>query len=178
MPEINFTLPTPVDEQLLVGAVFAESSTKYYGGENSDEKICISLCVINMAYYARQKKSGGKTCYNSSYGDGTILSAIRKGFVAYGGTMWGKVMSGDRLKSKKDLEKALNADEVEHLRLSVNAVGANSISSAPLNFSGLNNRVPLQFNKAENSPPSSRTEKVGKVGSHTFYGFKAGRECE
>ena len=178
MSVINFDLPAGAEQQLLTGAIFAESSTKHVGGENAGEKICIGMAVVNMAYYARLRKPGGGRCYNNSFGSGTILSAIITGFVAYGGAMWNKIMSGDQLRPKAALERALNADEVEHLRLSVEALDSINTGGAPLSYAGLGGARPLQFNQAENSPPSPRTESIGRAGSHTFYGFKRGRECE
>lgn len=180
MPGINFQLPTEADKQLLLGIIFSESSTKHYGGENADEKICIGLCVVNMAYYAKQSTMSGKRCYNSSYGNGTILSSIQKGFLAYNSPRWNKIMTGNTLKTKAILETSLNPDEIEHLRLSVVALASVSTSTASTQtYSGLSNRIPLQFNQAANSPPSDRLEKLGKLGTkHTFYGFKIGRECQ
>ncbi len=178
MSTINFDLPTEPDKQLLTGAIFAESSTKHYGGEHADEKTCIGMCVVNLAFYARQRKPNGGRCYNNSYGSGTILSAITTAFVAYNGAMWNKAMAGNALKSKAQLERDLNADEAEHLRLSIEAANGINILAAPLAYSGFANKRPLQFNQAADRPPSPRTERIGRAGAHTFYGFKQGRECE
>lgn len=174
---IDFNLPTDVKSQLLVGALFAESSTKFYGGgENPAEKTAIAQAIVNMAFYAGQSKMSGKKCYNSSYGDGTILSAVKRAIVAYGKDRWNLVMASDKLKSKADLEKVLNSFDVEHLKGCVEAVNALS-SSVPIT-NGSFGRIPLQFNQAKDSPPSTRTEKIGKEGAHTFYAFIDGRECQ
>jgi hypothetical protein len=37
---------------------------------------------------------------------------------------------------------------------------------------------PVAFNKAFNSPPSKRMQKIGRIGSTTFYGFKPGRYAQ
>jgi hypothetical protein len=42
----------------------------------------------------------------------------------------------------------------------------------------LKGRIPVAFNKANNSPPSKREEKIGRIGPTTFYGFKEGREVQ
>jgi len=58
---IDFALPTDTKSQLLVGALFAESSTKFYGGgENPGEKTAIAQAIVNMAFYAGQSKINGK----------------------------------------------------------------------------------------------------------------------
>lgn len=174
---INFDLPTDAQKQILVGALFAESSTKFYGGgEDGGEKTAIAQAITNMAFYAAQGKMNGKKCYNSSYGDGTLLSAVKRAIVAYDKKQWNLVMSADRLKSKADLEKVLDQFGIEHLKGCVETVNALS-SVIPMSNSTFG-RIPLQFNQASNSPPSPRTEKIGKAGAHTFYAFKSGRECQ
>ena len=174
---IDFDSPTDAKRQLLAGALFAESSTKFYGGgEDAGEKTAIAQAIINMAFYAGQSKMGGKKCYNESFGDGSVLSAIKRAIVAYGKDRWNLVMSGDKLKSKADLEKVLNKFDVEHLKGCVEAV--NALSSAVPISNGTFGRIPLQFNQATDSPPSPRTEKIGKAGAHTFYAFIVGRECQ
>jgi len=51
-------------------------------------------------------------------------------------------------------------------------------NEAPQGIAMLENRAPIAFNQADNTPPSDRMEKIGskKLGSHTFYGFKKDRE--
>jgi len=75
-------LPTDAMLQLLTGAVFAESSTGWYGGENHDEKAAIAWAILNMTHYATLKPPGSRRGYNSAFGDGTVLSAIRRAIVA------------------------------------------------------------------------------------------------
>lgn len=176
---INFNLPTDARSQLLVGALFAESSTRNYGGgENPAEKTAIAQAIINMAFYAAQRTMNGTRCYNDSFGDGTILGAIRRAIVAYGQTRWNLVMSANQLKSKAELERVLTPDDVEHLRGCVVAVNQIGNAAAPLSNNVFGRRIPLQFNQAANSPPSPRTERIGREGAHTFYAFKIGRECQ
>ena len=175
---IDFDLPTDAAKQILVGAIFAESSTKFSGGgEDAGEKTAIVQAIINLSYYAGQSKMNGKKCYNSSFGDGTILGAVKKSIHAYGQTRWNLVMVNDKLKTKAILEKVLDQFDVAHLKNCVETVNKHSSAAAPVSNDTFG-RNPLQFNQAKNAPPSPRTEKVGKVGAHTFYAFITGRECQ
>lgn len=171
-------LPTDPMVQLLSGAVFAESSTRWFGGEDHDEKEAIAWAILHMSHFATLKPEGRSRGYNAAFGDGTVLSAIKKAIVAYEGPRWDLIMSGTALKPDSSLERLDPADR-EHLQLVVTVVAA--IGPAPVlphRLVTLENRIPLQFNQANNSPPSPRTEKIGKLGKHTFYAFKAGREAE
>lgn len=165
--------------QLLTGAVFAESSTRYYGGEDHGEKEAIAWAILNMSHYATVKPAGRTRGYNSAFGDGTVLSAIRKAIVAYEMPRWSLVMNGVTLKPGATLTRLDPADR-EHLVLVLAVI--NVISSAPPlphALATLGNRIPVQFNQAKDSPPSKdRQERIGKLGRHTFYSFKAGREAE
>ena len=175
---IDFDLPTDAAKQILVGAIFAESSTKFSGGgEDAGEKTAIVQAIINLAYYAGQSKMNGKKCYNSSFGDGTILGAVKKSIHAYGQTRWNLVMVNDTLKTKKILEKVLDQFDVAHLKNCAETVNLWSSATAPVSNDTLGG-IPLQFNQAANSPPSPRMKKIGKAGAHTFYAFIAGRECQ
>ena len=88
--------PKDPNLQLLVGVIFAESGSKNYGGgENASEKEAIGKTFVNAAYYAAMKEQGGKKCYNDSFGDGTILSAIQTMAVAYSTAIWNRVMNGN-----------------------------------------------------------------------------------
>ena len=88
--------PKDPNLQLLVGVIFAESGSKNYGGgENASEKEAIGKTFVNAAYYAAMKEQGGKKCYNDSFGDGTILSAIQTMAVAYSTATWNRVMNGN-----------------------------------------------------------------------------------
>lgn len=171
---IDFELPSAPNEQLLVGMVFAESSSGVAASD--DEKRCIVECVLNMAFYATYAVQN-KKCYNASFGDGKILSAIKLGSVAYGGPQWNRVMNGNALWSKAELEKKLIPSEVAKLKMCVLVVQGTVNLVTPVANSG-SNRILIQFNGAENAPPSPRQEKVARYGSHSFYAFKSGRECQ
>ncbi|MBL0009906.1 MAG: hypothetical protein IPP22_00565 [Nitrosomonas sp.] len=86
---IEFTLPSDKDQQVLVGLAFAEAS-----GTDASEIAAIVGCLVNVAYYARYKEPPRK-CFNDSFGDGTILSAIKRSSIAYESAQWKRVMSGD-----------------------------------------------------------------------------------
>jgi len=178
-------LPTDKKTQLLVGLIFAESSSKNWGGgDNEDEKIEMGLTVLNRTYYATQNAPNGRN-YNKTFGSGTVLSALQYHgeFVAYGGDRWKQVMNGDSLKSKAELDK-LQLFEKEHLSLSIDAAAFCTDGKAPLptGLAGIGDpagQFPIAFNKAANSPPNSaRMVKFLHVGSHTFYSFIAGRETQ
>ncbi len=179
MAKIDFELPAKAETQLIAAVIFAESGTAAFGGANEDEKYCIGLAVRNMAHYAKYT-GGARKCYNQHFGDGTVLSAIKSTIQAYKTKMWLMIMSADALKDKAALEAALSDAYVAHLRGAVEA--AEKAAKVPLLPAkgpvGVKSRPPLQFNKAANSPPSPRMELLGKLGSHSFYGFKAGRECQ
>jgi hypothetical protein len=175
----ELTLPTDPMLQLLSGAVFAESSTRWYGGENHEEKEAIAWAILNMSHFATVRPDGARRGYNSAFGDGTVLAAIRRAIVAYEGGRWTLVMNGVSLKPRSNLDRLDPADR-EHLRLVF--VVTNAISPAarlPHALASLNNRIPVQFNQANDAPPSAdRQEKIGRLGRHTFYAFKPGREAE
>lgn len=172
-------LPTDPMLQLLTGAVFAESSTRWYGGEDHGEKEAIAWAILNMSHYATVKPAGRQRGYNSAFGDGTVLSAIRKAIVAYGAPRWNLVMNGTTLKPAASLDRLDPADR-EHLVLCL--VVTNAISPSPTlprSLATLGDRIPVQFNQANDSPPSrDRQERIGRLGRHTFYAFKQGREAE
>ena len=174
---MGLNLPTDPMLQLLVGAVFAESSTRWYGGENALEKEAIAWSILNMSHYATVTK--GTHNYNRAFGDGTVLSAIRKAIVAYGSPRWNVVMDGNQLKPEASLNR-LEPGDRDHLELVlqvVNAIGPAPRLPHPL--ASLENRIPVRFNQASNSPPSAqRQERIGKHGRHTFYAFKVGREAD
>jgi hypothetical protein len=185
-------LPETLERQLLVGVIYAESGSKAYSGEeNADEKLAIGWTFVNRAYYAQFKPVDGKhKCYNESFGDGTLVSAVKTGSAAYNpvdkdnkkvdNAPWYDIMNGNRLKSLEDLAKSLEEPaKLEHFKLSVEA--ANKIDpyvKKPRALPKLGERIPVAFNQATNQPPSpQRMERIGKLGVHTFYGFKPGREC-
>lgn len=179
MTRAALVLPTDPMLQLLTGAVFAESSTRWYGGEHHDEKEAIAWAILNMSHYATVKPHGRSRGYNSAFGDGTVLSAIRKAIVAYEGPRWDLVMNATALKPVSDLNRLEPADH-EHLALCLAVTNAISPAPAlPRALVTLGDRIPVQFNQANDSPPSrDRQEKIGRLGRHTFYAFKPGREAE
>jgi hypothetical protein len=175
---IDFPLPYGEDAEALTGAIFSESTGMAAAGDYDKEKDCVGLAIINAAYYATWKPNAGATCFNSSFGNGTIIDAVRRIIVAYGKARWKLIMTGDRLKSKAELEAALTPPDADHLKRTVNAVNRIYPSNPPVTYAPLS-RVPLQFNQAIDSPPNpQRQEKVGRYASHTFYAFKKGRECQ
>lgn len=175
----DLTLPSDPMLQLLSGAVFAESSTRWAGGENHDEKEAVAWSILNMSHFATVKPPGARRGYNAAFGDGTVLSAIRKAIVAYEGPRWQLVMNGVTLKPRSSLDRLQPADR-EHLRLVLivtNAIGP--APTLPRAVASLGNRIPVQFNQANDAPPSrDRQEKIGRLGRHTFYAFKENREAE
>lgn len=175
MGKIDFQLPTDTDEMLVVGAIFSEATTG--ANASDDEKRAIGQCVLNMAYYARMTTQNGKKCFNTTFGDGTIIKAIKTSVKGYDTPRWRLVMNGDVLKTKAALEKDLDALETAVLKNVVSIAAAVMKEALPA-AGPSSTRVPLQFNQAANDPPSKREEKIFNLGSHTFYGFIAGRECQ
>lgn len=172
MAEVDLEIPTDISRQQLVGAVFAESSTKHWGGgENDQEKKAIVCAIVNMAFYAKKCPK-----WNKALGDGTILGAIKQALVAYNKDRWLKVMGADKLLPVAVL-KGLAPDDLEHLKLTLNVVKNMQIETAPLRLDDPA-VYPVQFNKAANSPPSGRFTFCARLQSHSFYAFIAGRECE
>lgn len=168
---IDFSLPTDSDSQLLVGLTFAEAS-----GTDASEIQAIAACLVNCAYYANFKQPP-KKCYNESFGDGTILSAIKKCSQAYESRQWKRVMDGDALQSKAALEAVLIPVEVAKLKACCDGVATVTAGEVPYSDQAAKRNL-IQFNQATNSPPSVRQEKVTAYGVHTFYAFKSGRECQ
>jgi hypothetical protein len=173
--EAGLALPTGATEQLLVGMIFAESSTS--GG--ADEKRCIGLCAMNMAYYATlTPPEGKKRCYNDTFGDGTVLGALKKGFPqSYKSARWNVVMDGDKLKTEAKIKAILQAADMAHFKAVLTAAADAAKVTAPAQ-DPTSKKTPVQFNQARDSPPSKRQEKIATYKPHTFYGFKAGQECE
>ncbi|MGA1841276.1 MAG: PKD domain-containing protein [bacterium] len=176
-------LPSEKTRRQLAGLIYAESGTKEWGGENSEEKAAIGSTVINRAYYATLTPASGRgKCYNQDFGSGTFWSAIifPGQFKGYGTSMWDEVMSGDDMKSYQQLNEDIKGISKRlHLNNSISA--AKRLPSTPqlVGLGGLGGLAPIAFNKATNSPPNpARMEKIGRHGSHTFYGFRTGRECD
>ncbi|MEZ4296782.1 MAG: hypothetical protein R3B70_17580 [Polyangiaceae bacterium] len=175
----ELTLPTDPMLQILTGAVFAESSTRAFGGESHEEKEAIAWAILNMSHYATVKPERARRGYNTNFGDGTVLGAIRSSILAYESPRWRVVMNGLTLKPQRELSRLVPGDH-EHLRLVL--LVTNAIGPAPIlpgALATLGNRIPVQFNQANDSPPNpARQEKIGRLARHTFYAFKVGREAE
>ncbi len=176
----GFQLPDDPTIESLVGVIYCESSSKNWGGgESDDEKEAIGWTFVNIAYYAKHKPEGKKHCYNKDMGNGTILSAISMKSLAYNGALWKQIMVGNALKPLATLAKTLDSFQKAHLELCVDA--ANAIGAHPEGahtLSTLADRAPIGFNKAKDSPSNpERLEKIGRLGSHSFYAFIKDREC-
>src|SRR5262249_19644838 len=150
-------LPETVERQLLVGVIYAESGTKAFSGEeNPDEKLAIGWTFVNRAYYAKFKgPDGNKKCYNDDFGDGTVLSAIKKGSAAYNpvdkngnkvdNAPWHDVMNGNRMKSLDELVESLKEPgKLEHFKQSVEAAHKiDPYTNKPKGLPKLNNPIPI-----------------------------------
>lgn len=179
-------LPSRRDAQLLTGLIFAESSSRDWprrgGGENEQEKIEMGLTVLNRTHYSQLRGPHGY--WNGFFGNGTVLGALQVPgeFQAYNGERWNLVMRNNNLKSVAELNK-LQFYEKEHLRLSVEAANfcTDGNPPPPTGVAGVGqppSLFPVAFNRASNSPPGPRMFKFVRLGSHSFYAFKAGREAE
>src|SRR5262249_5628399 len=104
----GFKLPDDPTIELLLAVIYSESSTRYAGGEDPDEREAIGWTFVNIAYFADHVPNGKKHCYNKDMGDGTILSAIRHKSLAYNSPMWNDIMNGNALKPLAVLEKKLD----------------------------------------------------------------------
>jgi RHS repeat-associated protein len=166
----------------LVGAIYAESGTQGTGGEDANEKLAIGETFLYQAEIMQ-------TCpkYNN-FGDGTLWGAIQTSSTAVGGARWNEVMNGTSrtcdLRSRDTLAKTLSYQPTRlHLINSVLAVNefglsGNVVPGLP-ELDQLGGRIPIAFNKAFNRPPNKRREeKIGRIGTTSFYGFKPGRECQ
>ncbi len=177
----GFRLPDDPTVELLVAVLYAESSSRSWGGcENADEKEAIGWTFVNIAHFASHIPEGKKRCYNSDMGVGTLLSAIKSKSLAYNSALWKQIMDGDALKPLAALSKTLQPSQQAHLELCVDAaVAIGSHPEGPHPLTTLGDRAPIEFNKARNSPGNPRRlERIGGLGAHSFYGFIAGRECE
>jgi RHS repeat-associated protein len=186
---INAALPIPPypstqPARQLVGAVYGESSTPSSGGgEYPDEKIAIAETFAYQAYFATVYPK-----FDKNFGDGSLWGAIQKNSLAVGGALWNQVMDGSTstcdLKGPETVGQALQGAAARtHFIDSVIAVNEIAAAVTPasqllLPVPELNPQVPVGFNKASNSPPSPRMQKIGRIGSTTFYGFKPGRAAQ
>jgi len=176
-------LPSALERRQLVGIIYAESAgdnAQQQTTEDPYEKSAIGATVLNRAYYATLTPAHGQ-CYNQDFGSGSFISAIAMDgqFKAYGRARWNQVMNGNDLKSPDELQKILPVKDRLHLINSVSAAEGLSSSAQMVAIGTLGGRLPVAFNKAQDSPPSDRMEKIGRLNNvHTFYGFIEGQECE
>lgn len=169
-------VPAALDVQRIAGMIYAESAAVNSGGENADEKAGIGATIVNRAHHARCNATlGGGACYNSGFGNGTILDALKHGFAAYGQARWNEIMINDIMRPPAELN-ALPQSKRDHLDLSIVAAEALDLASTPLSQIAVGG-APVAFNQASDSPPSPRMKRIGSAGKHTFYAFKPGREC-
>lgn len=96
------------------------------------------------------------------------MTAIKIGSVAYNGTRWNLVMKDDALLPLDKLKEISKLEKEPLVR---------AIRAATEVMQGKNKTEALRFNRAENTPPSTRMERLQKIGAHTFYRFKIGLEC-
>ena len=179
-------LPSRRDAQLITGLIFAESSSRDWppgrGQENEQEKVQMGLTVLDRTFYSQ--KRGPHGYWNGFFGDGTVLGALRVPgeFQAYHAERWNLVMRNNNLKSAAELNN-LKFYEKEHLRLSVEAANfcTDGNPPPPTGLAGVGQPpglFPVAFNRAANSPPGPRMFKFVRLGNHSFYAFKPGREAE
>ncbi len=165
----------------LVAAIYAESGSKdWSGAENAVEKLAIGATIVNQAFYAKLPPGSKpkRRNYNKSFGDGTVLGAIKRSIVAYKQTEWNQVADADDLKPDPTISGTLVGTAREHYNLSVDA--ANAVTTAPMAIKELGSRCPIGFNKSQKhkAPSKERDDFIGGAGVHMFYGFKTGREYE
>ena len=86
-------------------------------------------------------------------------------------------MNNDALKRKAELESVLNPSDVDHLGACVQVVMNMKNQQTPTP-DPVYKRYLIQFNRGLDLPPNARQEKVVRYGSHTFYAFKVGRDCQ
>ncbi len=164
----------------LVAAIYAESSSKEYSGaENAVEKLAIGATIVNQAFYAKLPPGSKpkQRNYNKSFGDGTVLGAIKKSIVAYKKRAWNQVANSTDLNPNATISKTLIGSAREHYNLSVDA--ANAVTAAPMGIKDFNNEAPIGFNQAKDTAPNpDREHRIGAAGVHTFYGFDKGHEYQ
>lgn len=168
--------PANIDDQRIAGMIYAESAGASSGGENADEKSAIGATIANRAHHARcMSQPNGHACFNTDFGDGTILGALQHGFAAYGGARWNEVMVNDEMRPEAELN-ALPPGKQQHLNLSIAAAEALNLGATPISQPAVGG-APVAFNQASNNPPSPRMLRIGGAGAHSFYGFRPNREC-
>jgi hypothetical protein len=86
-------------------------------------------------------------------------------------------MDGDKLKTEAKITAILQAADMTHFKACLTAAADAAKATAPA-ADPTSKKIPVQFNQAADGPPSGREEKIATYKPHTFYGFKAGRECD
>jgi len=161
----------------LAGAIFLESSGKYYPrenpGEDDQEKQAIGITFLNRAYYAGiYPKALGPM-----FGKGDLMDAIRKGsavFINSDTTKISQVFNNDDIWANDLLKIKEDNPTREHWNLSVAAaleVVQENVTS-PIQFGGLNNKVPVFFNGINDSAPYDKSELIRPIKNHNFYKFQ------
>ena len=170
--------PASARQQLLGGTIFAEAVA---GRIPNDERKAIGWAFINSVEHTvslcdgticttLKKHQRTFLCDRDTKDLGkTLVDAIKKGSKAYNNNRWKKVMAGNGMLPLGNL-CLLNTQEKGALVRAIDAAGevlAGKDKKAAI----------MRFNKAANSPPSTRLEKSERIGAHTFYKFKAGKKC-
>lgn len=170
--------PGNSDTQILAGAIFAEAVAS---AKDNKERLCIGWAFKNSVDHVSKLKAGticpglkarqrAKQVRQDTKDLGaTIKDAVKIGSAAYGNSRWKLIMSGTSMLPKGNL-CLLNAAETFALE--------KAISAATDVMAGKNQKADIvRFNQAADSPPSPRMEKAYSERAHTFYKFKAGRQC-
>ena len=180
-PIAGCTLPFPTDRdtQILAGVIFAEAEG---ARATNDERETIAWAFLNSVQHTlslcdgticsqlnQRRRAAQCIIERRDLGD-SILEAVRIGSTAYNGPRWNMVMSGNALLPLANLCLLSPPSEITALRNAINVAETVMISSVPPNNF-------VRLNRAANHPPSPRMERAGAVAGHTFYRFKAGREC-
>jgi hypothetical protein len=164
---------------MLAGAVFAEADPK---PESNGEREGIAWSFVNSFRHTIDLCDGTLECPEGTRAAGralvcridrrdlgaTLESAIKVGSVAFDSPRWNLVMSGMEMLDAKALCK-LPADERRALKLAITAAWDVFDSKNEVDF--------FRFNRANDSPPGDRFERSARINGHTFYRFKAGRQC-
>ena len=180
-PIAGCTLPLPTDRdtQILAGVIFAEAEG---ARATNDERETIAWAFLNSVQHTlslcdgticsqlnQRRRAAQCIIERRDLGD-SILEAVRIGSTAYNGPRCNMVMSGNALLPLANLCLLSPPSEITALRNAINVAETVMISSVPPNNF-------VRLNRAANHPPSPRMERAGAVAGHTFYRFKAGREC-
>lgn len=176
-PACAITVRSNADTQILAGAIFAEAS----GSSKSDEREAIGWSFVNPVKHTlglcagtvcpdlpTHKRTFMCKIDKRDLGD-TVIGAVKIGSVAFGSTRWNLVMSGTSMKSAAELCALVPGERAAVVAAIASAEAVAGGTAAARDY--------MRFNKAADTPPSDRMEKSARLGSHTFYRFKADRVC-